>query len=135
MEYQPVAMELPFDDSASQEADPLPDDDDDDDDSEKATLTRLVACFWILGLLNNSSYVIIIACAKNISEGGTAIAAPDATWLVEPTPHDERLFVVDIDHTRVREERQNFDVAGHYGRPDVLQLHVNAERQASVRIR
>jgi nitrilase len=33
----------------------------------------------------------------------------------------------------VREERQNFDVAGHYGRPDVLQLHVNRERQASVR--
>ncbi|AMW05804.1 carbon-nitrogen hydrolase family protein [Gemmatimonas phototrophica] len=70
-----------------------------------------------------------------ISEGGTAIAAPDASWLVEPTPHEERLFVVDIAHTRVREERQNFDVAGHYGRPDVLQLHVNTERQASVRIR
>lgn len=68
-----------------------------------------------------------------ISEGGTAIAAPDATWLVEPTPHVEQLFIADIHHARVREERQNFDVAGHYGRPDVLQLHVNRERQASVR--
>lgn len=68
-----------------------------------------------------------------ISAGGTAIAAPDASWLVEPTPHEERLFVVDIAHTSVREERQNFDVAGHYGRPDVLQLHVDRERQSSVR--
>lgn len=68
-----------------------------------------------------------------ISEGGTAIAAPDATWLIEPTPHTEQLFVADIYHVRVREERQNFDVAGHYGRPDVLQLHVNRERQATVR--
>jgi battenin len=33
----------------------------------------LHACFWFLGLLNNASYVIMIACAKNISEGGTAM--------------------------------------------------------------
>lgn len=67
-----------------------------------------------------------------ISEGGTAIAAPDATWLVEPTPHVEQLFVADIHHARVREERQNFDVAGHYARPDVLRLQVHRERQGSV---
>jgi battenin len=29
--------------------------------------------FWILGLLNNASYVIMLACAKSISEGGTAL--------------------------------------------------------------
>ena len=29
--------------------------------------------FWMLGLLNNSSFVIMIACAKEISEGGTAL--------------------------------------------------------------
>jgi battenin len=29
--------------------------------------------FWFLGLLNNSSYVIMIASAKTISEGGTAL--------------------------------------------------------------
>jgi nitrilase len=68
-----------------------------------------------------------------ISEGGTAIAAPDATWILEPTPHVEQLFVADIHHAHVREERQNFDVAGHYGRPDVLQLHVNRERQTTVK--
>jgi nitrilase len=33
----------------------------------------------------------------------------------------------------VREERQNFDVMGHYARPDVLQLTVNRERQRAAR--
>ena len=33
----------------------------------------LFRAFWMLGLLNNASYVIMIACAKNISEGGTGL--------------------------------------------------------------
>lgn len=37
------------------------------------TPLRLIVSFWILGLLNNSSYVIMIASAKSISEGGTAL--------------------------------------------------------------
>ena len=34
---------------------------------------KLYGSFWCLGLLNNASYVIMIAAAKNISEGGTAL--------------------------------------------------------------
>jgi nitrilase len=37
-----------------------------------------------------------------------------------------------LDFDRVYEERQNFDVAGHYSRPDVTQLMVNRERQTTV---
>jgi nitrilase len=37
-----------------------------------------------------------------------------------------------IDHARVREERQNFDPACHYSRPDVLRLNVNRQRQSTV---
>ena len=33
----------------------------------------LSASFWLLGLLNNSAYVIMIAGAKSISEGGVAL--------------------------------------------------------------
>mmetsp|Transcript_25528 Transcript_25528/g.37454 ORF Transcript_25528/g.37454 Transcript_25528/m.37454 type:complete len:502 (+) Transcript_25528:253-1758(+) len=29
--------------------------------------------FWLLGLFNNGSYVILLACAKSISDGGTAL--------------------------------------------------------------
>lgn len=70
-----------------------------------------------------------------MGEGGTCLAGPDAHWIIEPTPHEERLFVADLDLARVREERQNFDAAGHYGRPDVLQLQVNRERQRSAHFR
>ena len=33
----------------------------------------LIPSFWLLGLFNNASYVIMIASAKSISEGGTAL--------------------------------------------------------------
>ena len=42
------------------------------------------------------------------------------------------MIVVTLDHRRVREERQNFDPAGHYARPDVARLVVNRERQGTV---
>ncbi len=67
-----------------------------------------------------------------IAEGGTCIAGPDGEWIAEPARGGEQLVVATIEHRRVREERQNFDVAGHYARPDVLQLHVNRERQTTV---
>lgn len=63
------------------------------------------------------------------ANGGTAAAAPDGSWLLEPVMGQEGLFVVEIEHERVREERQNFDLAGHYARPDVTQLRVNRTRQ------
>ena len=34
---------------------------------------RIPLAFWCLGLLNNASYVIMLASAKDISEGGTAL--------------------------------------------------------------
>lgn len=69
-----------------------------------------------------------------LAEGGSCLAGPDGSWLIEPVANDERLIVADIEHRRVREERHNFDVAGHYGRPDVFQLTVNRERQSIVRL-
>jgi nitrilase len=68
-----------------------------------------------------------------MANGGSCIAAPDGSWVVEPVVGEERLVLATLDHRRVREERQNFDAAGHYARPDVLQLVVNRARQASAR--
>ncbi len=61
-------------------------------------------------------------------DGGSAIAAPDGTWLAEPLSGEERLVAADIDPAVVRGERQNFDPAGHYFRGDVISVEVDRSR-------
>ena len=68
-----------------------------------------------------------------LANGGSCIAGPDGVWVVEPVVGEERLIVATLDHRRVREERQNFDPAGHYSRPDVTRLVVSRKRQSTVR--
>ena len=78
----------------------------------------------------------ILAKSKPLlANGASCVAAPDGTWLLEPQVGNEGVFVVEIDHQQVREERQNFDPVGHYSRPDVTQLHVNRERQNTAKFK
>lgn len=70
--------------------------------------------------------------SEMFSDGGSCVCAPDGTWLLEPAVGSETLSVVTLDHARVREERQNFDPAGHYARPDVMSLRVDRSRQRTV---
>lgn len=67
-----------------------------------------------------------------LANGASCVAGPDGNWVQEPVIGEEALITVVIDHKRVREERQNFDVAGHYSRPDVTRLTVNRQRQSTV---
>lgn len=66
-----------------------------------------------------------------LTDGGSCIAAPDGQWLIEPQVGSEGVYVATLDHQQVLQERQNFDPAGHYSRPDVTQLHVNRQRQST----
>jgi len=64
-----------------------------------------------------------------IRSGGSAIAAPDGSWVVEPLVDEERLVVADADLRAVREARQTLDATGHYGRPDVFDVSVDRSRR------
>lgn len=68
-----------------------------------------------------------------MSDGGSCLAGPDGSWMVAPRVNEEFLQVVTINYHEVLRERQNYDPAGHYSRPDVTQLRVNRERQSTVR--
>jgi len=68
-----------------------------------------------------------------LGNGGSCVAGPDGEWVLEPVLHTEGLLIETLDFNRVLQERQNFDPVGHYSRPDVTQLHVNRERQSTVR--
>ena len=70
-----------------------------------------------------------------LANGGSCIAGPDGEWVVEPVVEKEKLIIQTIDFNRVLEERQNFDPAGHYSRPDVTKLIVNRERQSTLEIK
>jgi nitrilase len=67
-----------------------------------------------------------------MADGGSCAAAPDGEWLLAPQSGDEALYIVELDHEKVLEERHNLDVAGHYSRPDVTRLVVNRKRQTTV---
>ena len=73
---------------------------------------------------------VTAAAPEMLVDGGSCLAGPDGEWVVPPAGAEETLLVASIDHRRVLEERQNFDPAGHYARPDVTRLEVNRQRQS-----
>ncbi len=70
-----------------------------------------------------------------LADGGSCVAGPDGNWVLEPQVGGEGLFFVDLSIETVARERQNFDPAGHYSRPDVTRLKVNRKRQSTVELK
>ena len=55
-----------------------------------------------------------------IGRGGSAILGPDGSYLAGPLYDEEGVLYADLEPDRLFEERQRFDPAGHYHRPDLL---------------
>ena len=69
-----------------------------------------------------------------VLRGGSAIIAPDGEYVVPPVFERAETLVADLDLSRVREESMTLDVAGHYARPDCLQLTVSRGRRVGADI-
>ena len=61
-----------------------------------------------------------------IGRGGSAVLGPDGSYLAGPLFGEEGILYAELEPSRLAEERQRFDPAGHYHRPDVLGLVVRA---------
>jgi nitrilase len=59
-----------------------------------------------------------------LGRGGSAVLAPDGSYLAGPLYDEEAILYADLEPDRLFEERQRFDPAGHYHRPELLRLEV-----------
>ncbi len=67
--------------------------------------------------------------------GGSAIVSPLGEVIAGPLYDQEGMLVADLDLGEIVRGKLDFDVVGHYARPDVLRLVVDAGEKAPVRYR
>jgi nitrilase len=69
--------------------------------------------------------------ADTLGRGGSAILAPDGSYLAGPLYDEEGILYAELDPSRLVAERQRFDPVGHYHRPDVLRFDVSPAARAA----
>jgi nitrilase len=57
--------------------------------------------------------------------GGSVIVSPMGEVLAGPLYGREGILTAELDLSEITRSRYDFDVVGHYARPDVFQLTVN----------
>ena len=67
-----------------------------------------------------------------LSRGGSAIISPLGEVLAGPLFGEEGIVTAELDLAEVAQGKFDFDVVGHYARPDVFQLTVNTAPLSSV---
>jgi nitrilase len=60
-----------------------------------------------------------------VIRGGSCIINPLGEFLVEPDYEGEKILTAEIDPGQIARGKYDFDVAGHYARPDIFRLYVN----------
>ncbi|NBZ86458.1 carbon-nitrogen hydrolase family protein [Stagnihabitans tardus] len=67
--------------------------------------------------------------------GGSVIVSPLGRILAGPDFSGETILYAEIDPSEVLRAKFDFDVTGHYARPDVFQLVVDTEAKPAVRVK
>ncbi len=67
-----------------------------------------------------------------ISRGGSCIVSPLGQMLAGPNYNEECILTAELDLADIARGKFDFDVVGHYARPDIFSLHVNEHPQSPV---
>lgn len=70
--------------------------------------------------------------ATVLIRGGSCVVDPLGEVLLEPVFGGEATRLVDLDRRLIARGKYDFDVAGHYARPDVFQLSVDVRAKSPV---
>jgi nitrilase len=72
---------------------------------------------------------------EEMCRGGSVIVSPLGQVLAGPLYDQEGILYADLDMAEVAQSKFDFDVTGHYARPDMFQLIVNEQPVSSVTFR
>jgi len=72
---------------------------------------------------------------ENLCRGGSAIISPLGEVLAGPLFDEEGILYADLDLGDVARGKLDFDVTGHYARPDVFELIVDERPKQTVSYR
>ena len=64
--------------------------------------------------------------------GGSAIISPLGEVIAGPLYDSEGILLADLDLGEIVRAKLDFDVVGHYARPDVFQLRINEQARPPV---
>lgn len=60
-----------------------------------------------------------------LMRGGSAVIAPNGEVIVGPVFGQEGIFYAEVDKQEIIRQSLDFDVSGHYARPDIFSLHLD----------
>jgi len=68
-----------------------------------------------------------------VNQGDSVVVAPGGKISAGPLRHEIGILYAEVDPAQIASARRNFDVVGHYSRPDLFELHVHTGVRKPVR--
>ena len=77
-------------------------------------------------------YAELESSPELMCRGGSAILGPMGQYIAGPVWDREEILVADLDLAQIAQSRFDFDVTGHYARPDVFRLAVDTGVKSTI---